>query len=69
MATQYGSCASRGATGTLRSTDRFAAERAQPFHDLLALIEPAAIDRAVDLGCGPASSTALAADAARHRRR
>ena len=40
---------------------RFAAERAQPFHDLLALIEPASIDRAVDLGCGPGELTALAA--------
>ena len=40
---------------------RFAAERAQPFHDLLALIEPGPIDRAVDLGCGPGELTALAA--------
>ncbi len=40
---------------------RFAAERAQPFHDLLALIEPGAINRAVDLGCGPGELTALAA--------
>jgi trans-aconitate 2-methyltransferase len=40
---------------------RFAAERAQPFHDLLALIEPGAISRAVDLGCGPGELTALAA--------
>ena len=32
---------------------RFAAERAQPFHDLLALIEPGSIERAADLGCGP----------------
>jgi trans-aconitate 2-methyltransferase len=40
---------------------RFAAERAQPFHDLLALIEPGAIRRAVDLGCGPGELTALAA--------
>ena len=40
---------------------RFAAERAQPFHDLLALIEPGAIGRAVDLGCGPGELTALAA--------
>jgi hypothetical protein len=29
---------------------RFAAQRAQPFHDLLALIEPGPINRAVDLG-------------------
>jgi trans-aconitate 2-methyltransferase len=40
---------------------RFAAERAQPFHDLVALIESAAIGRAVDLGCGPGELTALAA--------
>ena len=39
---------------------RFAAERAQPFHDLLALIERGAIRRAVDLGCGPGELTALA---------
>ncbi|MGZ4737874.1 MAG: methyltransferase domain-containing protein [Ilumatobacteraceae bacterium] len=41
---------------------RFAAERAQPFHDLLGLIEPGAIRRAVDLGCGPGELTALAAE-------
>src|SRR6185436_6346833 len=40
---------------------RFAAQRAQPFHDLLALIEPGRIDGAVDLGCGPGELTALAA--------
>ncbi|MEP7201745.1 MAG: methyltransferase domain-containing protein [Ilumatobacteraceae bacterium] len=40
---------------------RFAAERAQPFHDLLALIEPDSIQRGVDLGCGPGELTALAA--------
>ena len=40
---------------------RFAAERAQPFHDMLSLIEPASIERAVDLGCGPGELTALAA--------
>ena len=40
---------------------RFAAERAQPFHDLLALIEPDGVGRAVDLGCGPGELTALAA--------
>lgn len=39
----------------------FAAERAQPFHDLLALIEHDAIRRAVDLGCGPGELTALTA--------
>jgi trans-aconitate 2-methyltransferase len=41
---------------------RFAVERAQPFHDLLALIEPGAIERAVDLGCGPGELTSLAAE-------
>jgi trans-aconitate 2-methyltransferase len=41
---------------------RFADERAQPFHDLLALIEPGSIKRAVDLGCGPGELTALAAE-------
>ncbi len=42
---------------------RFAVERAQAFHDLLALIEPGPkpIERAVDLGCGPGELTALAA--------
>lgn len=39
----------------------FAAERAQPFHDLLALLHPGTIHRAVDLGCGPGELTALAA--------
>ena len=32
--------------------ERFAAERAQPFWDLVDLIHRGAIDRAVDLGCG-----------------
>ena len=41
---------------------RFAAERAQPFHDLLALITPGSITRAADLGCGPGELTALAAE-------
>jgi len=40
---------------------KFAAERAQPFHDLLALVQPAVVRRAVDLGCGPGELTALAA--------
>ncbi|MEA3185317.1 MAG: trans-aconitate 2-methyltransferase [Ilumatobacteraceae bacterium] len=40
---------------------RFAAERAQPFHDLLGLIETGPIARAADLGCGPGELTALAA--------
>ncbi|MEP7048226.1 MAG: methyltransferase domain-containing protein [Ilumatobacteraceae bacterium] len=41
---------------------RFATERAQPFHDLLALIEREGLKRAVDLGCGPGELTALAAE-------
>jgi trans-aconitate 2-methyltransferase len=40
---------------------RFAEERAQAFHDLLAMVEPGSIERAVDLGCGPGELTALAA--------
>lgn len=40
---------------------RFETERAQPFHDLLDLVRPGAIERAVDLGCGTAELTALAA--------
>lgn len=40
---------------------RFAAERAQPFHDLVGLIRPGGLGRAVDLGCGPGELTALAA--------
>ena len=40
---------------------KFAAERAQPFHDLLALVQPATFRRAVDLGCGPGELTAAAA--------
>jgi trans-aconitate 2-methyltransferase len=40
---------------------RFASERAQPFHDLSALIESGSIERAADLGCGPGELTALAA--------
>jgi trans-aconitate 2-methyltransferase len=40
---------------------RFAAERAQPFHDLLALVESDCVERAVDLGCGSGELTALAA--------
>lgn len=46
---------------------RFAAERAQPFLDLLQMIESIGtverpIERAVDLGCGPGELTLLAAD-------
>jgi trans-aconitate 2-methyltransferase len=40
---------------------RFAAQRAEPFHDLLAMVERGEIGRAVDLGCGPGELTALAA--------
>lgn len=41
---------------------KFAAERAQPFHDLVGLVQPAEFLRAVDLGCGPGELTAAAAD-------
>lgn len=37
---------------------RFADERAQPFHDLAALLPTGPIGRAVDLGCGPGDLTA-----------
>lgn len=40
---------------------RFATERAQPFHDLIALVEPGSIRSAADLGCGPGELTAMAA--------
>jgi trans-aconitate 2-methyltransferase len=36
---------------------RFASERAQPFHDLLALVERVPVRRAVDLGCGSGELT------------
>jgi trans-aconitate 2-methyltransferase len=39
---------------------RFAAERARPFHDLLALVRHRPGMRAVDLGCGTGELTALA---------
>ncbi|MEO5722860.1 MAG: methyltransferase domain-containing protein [Ilumatobacteraceae bacterium] len=39
---------------------RFAAQRALPFHDLLALVQPADFHRGIDLGCGPGELTALA---------
>lgn len=41
---------------------RFASERAQPFHDLMGMIERRPMTRAVDLGCGPGELTALAAN-------
>jgi trans-aconitate 2-methyltransferase len=37
---------------------RFAAERAQPFHDLLDLVRPVPGGRVVDLGCGSGELTA-----------
>ena len=40
---------------------KFAAERAQPFHDLLGLVQPTGFRTAVDLGCGPGELTAAAA--------
>ena len=42
--------------------ERFKAQRAQPFWDLLALVHPGAIARAVDLGCGTGELTAAAAE-------
>lgn len=38
--------------------ERFKSERAQPFHDLLALVKPAPAMRVVDLGCGTGELTA-----------
>ena len=38
--------------------ERFAAERAAPFHDLLALVRPVPGGRVVDLGCGSGELTA-----------
>jgi trans-aconitate 2-methyltransferase len=40
---------------------KFADERAQPFHDLLALVDPQGVRDAVDLGCGTGELTAFAA--------
>jgi len=39
--------------------ERFRAERAQPFHDLLGLLEPVPGGRVVDLGCGTGALTGL----------
>ncbi len=39
--------------------EKFAMERAQPFHDLLVLVQPAPGGTAADLGCGPGELTAL----------
>jgi trans-aconitate 2-methyltransferase len=41
---------------------RFAAERAQPFWDLVDLVQPGAIERAVDLGCGTGAMTISVAE-------
>ena len=37
--------------------ERFRTERAQPFHDLLALVEPRPSMRVADLGCGTGDAT------------
>ncbi len=42
--------------------ERFKAERAQPFHDLLALVEPRPRMRVADLGCGTGELTRLLHD-------
>jgi trans-aconitate 2-methyltransferase len=42
--------------------ERFAAERARPFVDLLARVEAEAPTRVVDLGCGPGTLTATLLD-------
>jgi trans-aconitate 2-methyltransferase len=39
--------------------ERFAAERAAPFHDLLSLVQPVPGGRVVDLGCGGGELTSL----------
>ncbi|HKE17641.1 MAG TPA: methyltransferase domain-containing protein [Kofleriaceae bacterium] len=39
--------------------DKFKQERAQPFHDLLALVRPVPGGRVLDLGCGSGELTAL----------
>lgn len=38
--------------------ERFAAERSQPFYDLMALVEPTPRARVVDIGCGTGKLTA-----------
>jgi len=42
--------------------ERFAVQRAQPFWDLVEMIHPGGIERAVDLGCGTGSLTVHAAE-------
>ena len=39
--------------------ERFAAERAQPFHDLLGMVAPCPGGQVVDLGCGTGELTAI----------
>src|ERR1700682_4840438 len=39
--------------------ERFKSERSQPFHDLLALVEPRPGMRVVDLGCGTGELTRI----------
>ena len=41
--------------------ERFKAERARPFWDLVSLVESASIARAVDLGCGTGQMAATIA--------
>lgn len=48
--------------------ERFARERARPFHDLLARVELTAPDQVVDLGCGPGALTRTLADRWPHAR-
>lgn len=42
--------------------ERFQAERARPFWDLVELVHRGAIERAVDLGCGPGTMTVAVAE-------
>lgn len=42
--------------------ERFKAERARPFWDLIALVHPGGIQRAADLGCGTGELTVAAAE-------
>ena len=42
--------------------ERFRAQRAQPFHDLLALVQPRPGIRAIDLGCGTGELTRVLHD-------
>jgi trans-aconitate 2-methyltransferase len=40
---------------------RFATERAQPFWDIVELVDPTTVDRMVDLGCGDGALSVEAA--------